>query len=237
MDISTKSGTAGVIDWMDRTLYPCYPSNWDNSLFRDEIVRRIQSDTRILDVGAGAGIVSEMNFRGLAARVSGIDPDERVLTNPYLDEARVARGEEIPYPDSSFDLVLANNVLEHVEVPGPLFKEVCRVMRTGGVFFAKTPNRTHYMPLLAMCTPHSFHTLVNRLRGRNSTDTFPTRYRVNTPAAIRRVAAKSGLQVMDIKLVEGRPEYLRFSPLTYLADIYTSDGSIACRGLSASGSS
>ncbi len=208
---------SALVQWMDRTLYPDLASNWDDELFRQEIAARLRREYAILDLGAGAGIVSQMNFRGMAARVCGIDPDERVRSNPYLDEAAVGLGEAIPYPDESFDLVFADNVLEHLPAPEPVFKEVSRVLKPGGLFLAKTPNRWHYVALIARFTPHRFHQFLNALRGRAEADTFPTRYLVNTRRAITRVAASAGLRIQRIELVEGRPEYLRISAATYAA--------------------
>jgi hypothetical protein len=57
--------------------------------------------------------------------------------------------------------------------------------------------------------------LVNRLRGRDNADTFPTRYLANTPGDIKRWAAEAGLRVKRVELIEGRPEYLRWNALTY----------------------
>jgi ubiquinone/menaquinone biosynthesis C-methylase UbiE len=90
-----------------------------------------------------------MNFRGLVARVCGIDPDPRVGANPYLDEGKVAVGEDIPYPDTNFDIVFADNVLEHLQNPSLVFQEVARILKPGGLFLVKTPNKLHYMPLMA----------------------------------------------------------------------------------------
>jgi SAM-dependent methyltransferase len=157
-----------------------------------------------------------MNFKGRAREVCGLDPDPRVVDNPSLDEGRVGVGESIPYPDARFDLVFADNVLEHLPDPGRVFAEVARVLRPGGGFLAKTPNKWHYVPLIARLTPHAFHRWVVRWRGRAGDDVFPTRYRANSPAAIERLAATAGLEVVRIDLIEGRPEYLRFSTPTYL---------------------
>jgi predicted nicotinamide N-methyase len=55
----------------------------------------------VLDIGAGAGIVSQMNFKGLARRIHGIDPDPRVLENPYLNQASIGNAEHIPHEDKS----------------------------------------------------------------------------------------------------------------------------------------
>lgn len=205
-----------LVAWMDRRLYPGVGKNWDDDLFRERILDALEPESALLDVGAGAGIVPQMNFKGRARRVCGVDPDPRVTDNPHLDEGREGVGEHIPWDDASFDVVVADNVLEHLDNPTEVFGEVARVMRPGGRFLAKTPNRTHYMPLIARLTPTGFHQWVNRMRGREAEDTFPTRYRANCRADIHRLAAEVGLEVESIELVEGRPEYMRLTPPTYV---------------------
>jgi SAM-dependent methyltransferase len=205
--------------WMDRRFYPAFAKNWDDLLFRDRIAARLTPDMTILDLGAGAGIVEAMNFKGMAARVCGIDLDPRVAANPMLDEGLVTDGVNIPYPDATFDLVFADNVFEHLADPAGIMREIGRVLRPGGYILFKTPNRTHYMPLIASVTPHWFHQLVNRIRGRAEVDTFPTLYRANTPAQVRVLAKETGFTDVSVALVEGRPEYLRMSAPTYLAGL------------------
>lgn len=205
--------------WMDRRFYPDFAKNWDDLLFRDRIAAWLTPDMTILDLGAGAGIVEAMNFKGMAARVCGIDLDPRVAANPMLDEGLVTDGVQIPYPDASFDLVFADNVFEHLADPAGIMLEIRRVLRPGGHLLFKTPNRTHYMPLIASVTPHWFHQLVNRIRGRAEVDTFPTLYRANTPARVRALASETGFTDVSVALVEGRPEYLRMSMPTYLAGL------------------
>jgi 2-polyprenyl-3-methyl-5-hydroxy-6-metoxy-1,4-benzoquinol methylase len=84
--------------------------------------------------------------------------------------------------------VFPDNVLEHLYEPEEVFREVARVLKPGGVFLFKTPNKWHYMPTIAQLTPHGFHRAVNRWRGRAEIDIFPTRYRANTYADVAHLA-------------------------------------------------
>jgi SAM-dependent methyltransferase len=205
-----------LVEYLDHRWYPDYTDNWDDALLRRRILSRLTPSSTILDLGAGAGIVTAMNFRGLAVRVCGVDPDPRVATNPHLDEAAVGTGEAIPHPAERFDLVFADNVFEHLVDPQRVLHEVHRVLRPGGLLILKTPNKWHYMPLIARLTPHAFHSAYNRLRGRAAADTFPTQYRANSRRTLRRLAAECGFAVESLAVIEGRPEYLRVSAFTYL---------------------
>lgn len=209
-----------LVERLDDRWYPGIDGNWDDTLFRERILQLIDRDKDLLDVGAGAGIVEQMNFRGLARRVSGVDPDPRVLENPFLDDAKVGSAESLPFEANSFDIVVSDNVLEHLSDPGGVFSEVARVLRPGGRFLFKTPNVYHYMPTIARITPHKFHQFVNKLRGRETDDTFPTLYRANSESDLKRLADEVGFVVHSIEHIEGRPEYMRFSPPTYLVGYF-----------------
>jgi len=205
-----------LVEKIDRTLYPKFSRNWDDKLFRDRLLRHLTKEAVVLDLGAGAGIVEEMNFRGKVAHMCGVDLDPRVETNPMLDEGKISNAAEIPYPEETFDVVFADNVMEHLADPKAVFREAHRVLRPGGVLLFKTPNKTHYMPLIARLTPHKFHQHINKLRGRNEADTFPTLYRVNSRKQVRSLAQSTGFDVKNISRVEGRPEYMRISFITYI---------------------
>jgi ubiquinone/menaquinone biosynthesis C-methylase UbiE len=171
-----------LVNWLDKKLYPEHSDNWDDELFRKLIMSYIRPEHSMLDLGAGAGIVSQMNFKGLSEKVCGVDPD----------------------------------VLEHIDSPDDVLSEIFRVLKPGGYFLGKTPNKYHYMPLIARITPHWFHQFVNKLRGRETVDTFPTRYRINEPKSVTSYAIRNGFKVREIQRIEGRPEYLRMSAPSYL---------------------
>ncbi|MBC8351310.1 MAG: class I SAM-dependent methyltransferase [Planctomycetes bacterium] len=210
-----------LTSWMDRTFYAAYVDSWDNRKFRETVLETINLQHRVLDLGAGRGCLATMNFRDNCTHYAGVDPDEAVFQNRFLHEAKILAPPEykIPYEDNSFDIVVSNNVIEHVQDANFYFSEVNRVLRPGGHFFAKTPNKYHYVALFASCTPHWFHEFYNNFRGRETRDTFPTVYACNTRRAIRRQAENHGMITEQIEVLEGRPEYLRISLPTYLCGL------------------
>jgi ubiquinone/menaquinone biosynthesis C-methylase UbiE len=205
-----------ITTFFDNLFYSRFSSNWDDELFREIILSNINNRSIVLDIGAGAGIVGAMNFKNIAKSICGIDLDPRVKNNKNLDEGKVADASEIPYLDNKFDVVFANNFMEHLEHPEVIFNEINRVLKPDGILLFKTPNRKHYMPIIARCTPFIFHKFVNKLRGRNTEDTFSTYYLANSTKQIKILAKNSNFVVKKMDFIEGRPEYLRFNAITYI---------------------
>lgn len=207
----------GLVRRLDRLWYPGHADHWDARAFRRRILDRLTPDMHLLDIGAGRGAEPEMDFKGLTAQVTGADVDPAVRANPLIDRAVVITSAGLDgVADASVDIVVSCNVWEHVAEPAPFLAEAHRVLRPGGLFLAKTPNFWHYMPILAHLTPTWFHKLYNRLRGRETHDTFPTTYLLNTRADIARHASAAGFAVETIEAEEGRPEYLRLTALSYV---------------------
>ena len=208
-----------IVSYLDNKFYPDMSDNWDDALFRQYILDVLEPHHRMLDIGAGAGIVEQMNFKGKAGSIVGIDLDERVLENPWVDEAHHGDASQTPFSNDEFDVIICDNVLEHIAEPEAFLKEVSRILKPGGLFMGKTPNKYHYMPLIARFTPLWFHKFYNKARGRDADDTFPTTYLLNTRKDVGRHANAQELKVENTYLIEGRPEYLRISPITYIFGI------------------
>jgi SAM-dependent methyltransferase len=150
----------------------------------------------MVDLGAGRGtqllgpksfVGDLMKFQGKVKKVIGLDVDGAVADHPYLDEYHVFDPAK-PYPlnDSSVDLIAADWVLEHVADPKMAAREIHRVLKPGGWFCARTPNRFGYVALAASLVPNSLHNAVLKRvwPEREVEDVFPTVYALNTRGAI-----------------------------------------------------
>ena len=84
-------------------------------------------------------------------------------------------GQNLHFSKKSFDAVILQDTLEHVENPSILLNEIARVLKPGGLAYITTPNRLsvlnilsdpHWqLPILALLPRHSVHT-ITRFLGR-----------------------------------------------------------------------
>lgn len=88
----------------------------------------------VLDVGAGQAQFGRC-FVDAGARYLAVDPDRHSLVHGAGRGAAVGRGEHLPVADASVDVVMSNNVMEHVTRPGQVADEMMRVVRPGGIVF------------------------------------------------------------------------------------------------------
>lgn len=186
--------------------------------FYSRIAALARPTDRVLDYGAGRGAqITEDRLayrrslkilKGRVAHLEGCDVDAEVLSNPYLDAAKVFDPEQpLPYEDGSFDLVYSNWVFEHIEKPELAARELLRVVKPGGYICAITPNKWGYIAMASRLVGNRRHVeLLRRIQpDRKEFDVFPTHYRLNTPAAVKRHFGQ-GADVVTYS-VAGDPAY------------------------------
>jgi len=103
-------------------------------------LRELDGYGRVLDVGCGEGQIARVlqSRTSVQSFVVGVDPTqgqvdvavERSVGEQYLRSGADA----LPFPDGSFDAVLACLVFEHIDALDEAISEVARILRPGGRF-------------------------------------------------------------------------------------------------------
>ena len=122
---------------------------------KEEIMAQPFSGLSILDIGCGGGLVAEPMAR-LGGQVTALDASEDTLTvardhaasQGLAIDYRLGGPEELP-PETSFDVVLALEVVEHVDDHMLFLRTCANLVKPGGVLILSTLNRTMKAFLLA----------------------------------------------------------------------------------------
>jgi len=197
-------------------------------LFYTRVQALLTAQAVALDFGCGRGawqedpVEARRNLRmlkGRAAKVIGLDVDEAGAENACIDEFRRLnlKEERWPVEDSSVDLCLSDNVLEHLERPELFFREAKRVVKPGGYLCIRTPNVWSYVGIASRLIPNRFHaSIASKVQdGRKEEDVFTTWYRCNTAGTMRKMLKAHGFNGV-VYGYEAEPSYLSFSKLAYL---------------------
>ncbi|HEV7397514.1 MAG TPA: class I SAM-dependent methyltransferase [Pyrinomonadaceae bacterium] len=116
----------------------------------------------ILDLSCGTGRFTEALAVRFDAEVIGVDPSEKMLAQARHKQARSkqsrnkqasskparsriryepGRGESIPLPDQSVDLIFMSMIFHHFDNPALAARECRRVLRAGAIAFLRTGTR------------------------------------------------------------------------------------------------
>jgi 2-polyprenyl-6-hydroxyphenyl methylase/3-demethylubiquinone-9 3-methyltransferase len=184
-------------------------------------------------VGCGdAGALVALAERGVVA--SGVEPDEASLARGRLRaeehgarvDLRHGVAEALPFDDATFDLVLLDNVLEHVRDPARALAEAHRVLRPDGLLYGVTPkpfallslwNDPHYDLAGLVLLPRRlqvwyFERVRGGGRGTYDVGTIPTRRRLLrqlAAAGFTLVAPPRALWVEYVRDRVSRPDEVR----------------------------
>jgi len=105
----------------------------------------VKTKPRVLDVGCGSGEKSLLfldkveSFVGLDASVTEVEKAKKKGIKAVVGDAQ-----ELPFPENSFEVVLAFHLIEHLEDPLMFLRESYRVLTPGGYLLLITPNKNRW---------------------------------------------------------------------------------------------
>ena len=204
-----------------------YPRDrFDGTLqFYTRIRSRLGKDMKVLNMGCGLPSRNPIKvLKGEASCIIGADVDPGAGMNDEVDEVYIYDGNTFPFREKEFDIVYCDFVMEHIEYPVEFMREIRRVLKPGGIFFFRTPNRFHYVPIATRLIPRRWHDRLSKvLRNLSSEDgkTYPTFYACNSKSQIVKVATSAGFHQYSITLewIECEPSYLLFSWPTFIVGL------------------
>jgi SAM-dependent methyltransferase len=176
---------------------------------RDATIRKIQEltltnkDLLLVDFGCG-----DMPYRTViephVGKYLGVDLE----MNPKADH-HIGFDSKTTLPDNYADIVLSNQVLEHVDTPSGYLKEALRILKPGGSIILTTHGYWYYHP-----TPNDYWRwtsagLKKTVEGEG--------FIINSFYGIMGLAA-SGLQLLQDAIINKLPKFLR-PPFAFIMQI------------------
>jgi len=91
----------------------------------------------ILDAGCGTGFAGKE--LAAAGKVVSLDATEAAFGPDFEGTSCISTIEKTPFPDGAFDLIVAMDLIEHLEDDQPALQEMNRICKPGGFLFVTVP--------------------------------------------------------------------------------------------------
>ena len=107
-------------------------------------------------------------------------------------------------------------VFEHLKDPNRAFRGFSRVLKPGGHVVFLTPNKYDYVSVIASVVPNFLHQkIVKFAERREEAETFPTFYRANSKAALKRFGNRLGFSIEHLEYHTSYPSMFKYHPVLY----------------------
>lgn len=123
---------------------------WVEHWHRYHFAARWAAGKRVLDVACGAGYGTAL-LAARAEKVTGVDLSAEAVDHARATYAQLANAQftcasctELPLPDSSVDLVVSFETVEHIDQQEAFLAEAARVLAPGGLLLLSCPNKLEY---------------------------------------------------------------------------------------------
>jgi len=117
----------------DKRISPIYRNKMS---FVEENINSIHKAKKLLDVGCGYGDYFHI-YKKNKTKFTGIDTDKEAIKN--IKEAVFCDAADIKLKSNQFDTAVCVDVIEHVDDPDKVVKEICRTLKKGGKLIGRCP--------------------------------------------------------------------------------------------------
>lgn len=148
----------------------------------------VKPGQKVLDIGCGS-CVSLLEVRNIGGEAWGIetDPNVRAIADHFGLTVHIGSIHDDPFPDEDFDLIVLNQVIEHVPDPIALLKLVRTRLRLGGRVIVATPNSGSINRLISGRKWINWH--------------IPYHLHHYNKASFAIIAAQAGYEVLSMKTI------------------------------------
>jgi 2-polyprenyl-3-methyl-5-hydroxy-6-metoxy-1,4-benzoquinol methylase len=189
------------LDVVDKFPFSLYHRPIQNETLRTIKAESFRGPLTILNVGCGLSQI----LRRIAPEheVYGVDIDERNIEASRLafpqfaERFQLCSANSLDFPDSTFDVVFATEVIEHVLDTQKWLAELARVLKPGGRLHVSTPNYGDYTLPLVECT---FLEWVARRKGFTRVGLHPNPF---TATRLRQVLQEAGYSEVQVSKTPG----------------------------------
>ncbi|TVR62033.1 MAG: methyltransferase domain-containing protein [Candidatus Competibacteraceae bacterium] len=173
-----------------------------------KLARRIRPGSRVLDLGAGPGVLGRYLAETLGCTMDGVEynPEAAAEAAPWYRHLECADLESLvlgeTFAGQRYDCILCADILEHLRQPGAILAQLPGLLAPGGQVLASVPNAAH-AGLIAELLAGDF-----RYRPEGLLD--ETHLRFFTRASLLRLLEERGLRsvALDATVVElGQSEF------------------------------
>lgn len=159
----------------------------------ERVVREYSIVGHLLDFGAGTGELARRMRR--AAGIESVTCIDMVRHDAQADSAvRWDTGDlndKTPYEDQIFDVIVASEVIEHLENPRFVVREWFRLLKPGGWLFFSTPNNESLRSILALLFRGHYQAFGN--------ESYPAHITAILHKDIERIVKETGFELLGFR--------------------------------------